>query len=110
MTDDQLSLDFDAATPDGAYRGVDQAEENAETNWLAWALDELAVLARTGLEFTAADLMQVVGAPDHPNRIGAAFRAARRTGLIEPTGSVVPSTAASRHGAIVRVWRGVEAA
>lgn len=104
---DQLKLDFSAAVPPGAYDGVKQAEENTEGTWRAYARHELEVLARTGLTFTAEDLTKVIGAPDHPNRIGAAFVAARKAGIIEPTGEVRPSTTPSRHGSLVRCWRGV---
>lgn len=105
-TDDQLSMDFSAPIPAGAYDGVQQAEENTEDSWRRHARAELEVLARTGLTFTAEDLIKVVGAADHPNRVGAAFMSARKAGIIEPTGSVVPSTTPSRHGGVVRVWIG----
>lgn len=104
---DQLQMDFSAHAPAGAYDGVQQAEENTEDTWRAYARHELEVLARTGLDFTADDLVKVIGAPDHPNRIGAAFLSARKAQIIEPTGTVVPSTTPSRHGGVVRVWRGV---
>ncbi|GAA1549807.1 hypothetical protein GCM10009804_02990 [Kribbella hippodromi] len=102
----QLALDFMAPIPPGAYDGVEQAEQNTEDGWRAYARAELEVLARTGLTFTADDLVKVIGAPDHPNRIGAAFLSARKAGIIEPTGEVRPSTTPSRHGSLVRVWKG----
>lgn len=107
MTDSpgQLTLDFSASIPDGSYSGVDLADENAESNWRSWALHEIGILARTGQEFTADDVRQCVGEPDHPNRWGGVWLAARRAGLIVPTGQVRPSTTATRHGSLVRVWR-----
>ena len=106
---DQLILDFSAPLPPGAYDGVEQAEENTEDSWRRQARQELEVLARTGLTFTADDLVKLVGAPDHPNRIGAAFMSARKAGVIVPTGMVVPSTTPSRHGGVIRCWRGAAA-
>ncbi|MDX3006725.1 hypothetical protein PWY87_33975 [Kribbella solani] len=102
---DQLKLDFTAPVPVGSYDGADQANENAEDRWRNWALREIAILAENGWDFTSDDVRQVVGEPDHPNRWGGVFLAARRAGLILPTGEVRPSTTPSRHGALVRVWR-----
>lgn len=107
---DQLTLDFTAPIPAGAYDRVDLADENTESHWRMEAMHHIEFLASTGREFTADNVRQAVGEPDHPNRWGAVFLAARRAGLIEPTGTIVPSTTASRHGAIVRVWRGRQAA
>lgn len=104
-TDDQLTLDFTAHAPAGAYAGADLAGENTEDHWRQWALREISIMAANGLEFTADDVRQVVGEPDHPNRWGGVWLAARRAGLVVPTGEVRPSTTASRHGSLVRVWR-----
>jgi hypothetical protein len=101
----QLTLDFGAPVPDGSYAGADLANENAEDHWRDWALREIGILASNGHEFTADEVRQVVGEPDVANRWGGVFLAARRAGLIEPTGSVRPSTTATRHGSLVRVWR-----
>lgn len=105
MTEGQLSLDFDAKAPDGAYAGLEMAVENTEDHWRAAAFREISIMAGNGLEFTADDIREVIGEPDHPNRWGGVWLAARKSGLIEPTGAVRPSTTASRHGSLVRVWR-----
>ena len=102
---DQLVLDFTAPVPAGAYDGAEQAAENTEDHWRNWALREIGIMAANGLEFTSDDLRQVVGEPDIPNRWGGVWLAARRAGLVVPTGEVRPSTTASRHGSLVRVWR-----
>ena len=104
-TDDQLTLDFTAHAPAGADAGADLAGENTEDHWRQGALREISIMAANGLEFTADDVRQVVGEPDHPNRWGGVWLAARRAGLVVPTGEVRPSTTASRHGSLVRVWR-----
>lgn len=107
--DEQLELDFTARVPDGAYEGVDAAEEGAEAHWWTWAWRELEQLARTGRPFTADDLRATgLDDPDSPARWGALFVAARKAKLIRPTRTVRPSTTASRHGAIVREWIGDE--
>lgn len=103
--DGQLSLDFTAHAPVGSYAGVEQADENTEDHWRAWALREITIMAGNGLEFTSDDIREVVGEPDHPNRWGGVWLAARRAGVIVPTGQVRPSTTATRHGSLVRVWR-----
>lgn len=105
MSDDQLFLDFESKAPEGAYAGVEQAVENTEDHWRKAALREIQIMAGNGLEFTADDIREVIGEPDHPNRWGGVWLAARRAGLIEPTGAVRPSTTTSRHGSLVRVWR-----
>lgn len=105
-TDDQLTLDFTAHAPAGAYAGAELADENTEDHWRQWALREIGIMAANGLEFTADDVRTIVGEPDHPNRWGGVWLAARRSGLIEPTGQVRPSTTATRHGSLVRVWKG----
>lgn len=107
--DSGLQLDLTALIPEGAYNGVDQAEENTEPNWRDWAFNVIQELARTGREFTNDDVrLRGVDEPPHPNHWGALFTAARRKGLIEPTGQVRPSTTPSRNASLNRVWRGVE--
>jgi len=102
----QLQLDFSAPIPADSYAGADLADENAETMWRREAMVQIEFLASTGREFTADEIRQAVGEPDVANRWGGVFLAARRAGLIEPTGSVRPSTTTSRHASLVRVWRG----
>lgn len=102
----QLTMDFSAPIPAGAYDGADLANENAEDHWRAEAMTTIEFLASTGREFTADEVRQAVGEPDVANRWGGVFLAARRAGLIVPTGQVRPSGTVSRHASLVRVWRG----
>ena len=67
------------------------------------ALEVLERLAGTGATFTADDVRSEVVVAS--NAVGAAFRHAARQGLIEQVG-FVSSQAPSRHGAVIRSWRG----
>jgi hypothetical protein len=94
------------STPVEATYGALQADENAS----AWDRDgayrHLTLLATSGVEFTA-DAMRETGhvLDDHAGRIGGLFMAASRSGLIECVG-VATSRTGSRHGGLLRVWRG----
>lgn len=76
--------------------------------WASGARQAIETLAAVGLPFTADALREDpfnLPDPHHPSQIGAAFRAASQAGLIRPVGyatSLVPS----RHGGVVRLWRG----
>ncbi|MFW6077939.1 MAG: hypothetical protein ACOC71_09300 [Hyphomicrobiales bacterium] len=106
--DKQLTLAIDSEIPDGAYDGAQQADDNAEAGWREQALREIETMARSRIPFTADDVRERVGSPDHPNRWGGVFLAARRAGLIEVV-NVRPSATPSRHASLVRVWRGLGA-
>lgn len=87
------------------------AEIAIHRGWDAAAHQALAHLARRGTPFTADDfrrLMADAPAPHHPNTIGSFFRHARAQGVIRPTGRFTTSTTASRHGAAIREWVGVQ--
>ncbi len=77
-------------------------------DWLADAAEAIAALAhraaQTNTAFTADDLRAMIGEPDHPNWIGAAFSTARSTGQIKAAGYTT-SRARSRHGGVIRRWR-----
>lgn len=84
---------------DGAGTIVSDTYANADGWWRDCAWRAVEFLAAGGGDFTA---------PDHPNRWGALFRAAMTAGLIVPVGFTT-STRRSRHGGILRVWRGLPA-
>lgn len=89
---------------------ADEVTENADQWWRDCASRALTWWAEAGVEFTADDMVDLgVPEPDHPNRLGALFLAASRRGQIEAVG-YRPSTKPSRHGGVVRVWRGRRAA
>lgn len=80
--------------------------EAADDWWKDCATRALEQLAATGARFDAHDLTELgVPDPDHPARWGALFQAAVRRGLIVPVG-YRPARRPSRHGGVVRVWRG----
>lgn len=104
---DDLQLDiFAQEVDDGVYSGVDQAAAGAETGWWDHGMRTIDELARTRQEFVPDDVTDLIGAPDHHNRVGALFAAASRAGIIEPV-AMRRSTKPSRHAARVCVWRGV---
>ena len=105
VIDGQLDL-LAGPVPDGAYHGVDIADENTEEGWKEAADREIEAMARSGIEFTSDDLRSKIGEPSNPNYWGPRFTAARRRGVIEPLGAR-PATTASAHGRLIRVWRGV---
>lgn len=79
-----------------------------DLNWTEDAVDKLAMWAKSGLMFTAADLRNTLRPAPHPNMVGAAFRIAKGRGLIQSVG-YEHSTTPSRHGAVLRTWEGVPA-
>lgn len=89
-----------------AIPGVGQAEQNADQWWSDCAQRAIRDLASSGREFTAYDV-QLLGVPepDHPNRWGAAFRAACMRGVIRSAG-FVRSSRPSREGGVCRLWVG----
>ena len=72
-------------------------------------------LAASGKLFSA-DHVRILAAhleipePSHPNGWGAPMMLARRRGLIEATGVLIPSARAAAHAHSNRAWRGKEAA
>lgn len=85
-----------------------QHHSDADAWWRDCASRAIDHLAGTGQPFTAADLGELgVPDPDHPNRIGALFSAARNAGTIRPVGYTTSPTK-SRHGGVVRVWKGTQ--
>lgn len=106
MQPDLFTLD-DLDVRDVAY----YAEIAIHRGWDTAAQQAMNALARRGTPFTADDfrrLMADAPAPHHPNVIGSYFRRARADGLIKPTGQFRCATTASRHGAAIREWVGVQ--
>jgi len=68
--------------------GTDRVLGNAAADdggaWLSAAWTAMEVLARTGRDFTADDLREMVGAPTRPNAMGSVFLKAKRRGMIAP--------------------------
>lgn len=78
----------------------------ARTN-LEWEADAewaLAGLCRVGEPFTAADLIERVGMPSHPNKVGAFVLRAARAGTIRPTGLYAQARRPASHARAMRQW------
>lgn len=80
-------LEFDRAQRGAPANGMELAAVNAERPWWDSAMGRLKAFAASGLDFDAYDLTEAgVGDPDHANRWGALFNAARTQVLIDRTG------------------------
>lgn len=78
---------------------------NPDPYWEAGALAAIEALAKTGRDFTAADLTDLgVADPDHSCRWGSAFAKAKALGLIVKV-DYRPSRRAGRSGGVCAVWR-----
>lgn len=74
--------------------------------WEAGAMKAIETLARTGRQFTAADLTDHgVSEPDHSCRWGSVFAKAKALGLIRKVG-YRPSRRAGRNYGVTAVWVG----
>lgn len=71
---------------------------------LARVLEAISDLAAEGWTFTSDDVRARTG-PGFEAVMGAGFHVARRRGLTEAVG-VETSKALSRHGSLIRTWRG----
>lgn len=78
----------------------------APDHWTRDALEAIHLLRANQATFTADDLHDLVGTPEHssPNVIGAVFREAKRHGYIKPTGVFVKSHRRTTHGRILMEW------
>lgn len=77
--------------------------------WFTEARNVIRAYAFLGCEFTAEDVVRVLGKPPSPNLMGAAFLVASEARLIQMTGTK-RSTTKSRKGGLIRVWAGTEKA
>lgn len=76
------------------------AEEEWRNNAYAWIENTQA-----GMVFTALDLTEALGLPPHKNAVGAVFGTMARRGVILRTKQTEKSWRASRHAAVLPVWR-----
>ena len=86
---------------------IDQADQHADHAWKRAATDAVRKVARMRLTFTADEVWDAI--PDEfsthePAALGPVILAARKDGLIEPTGEYRPSKNARRHRDL-KVWR-----
>ena len=66
----------------------------------------MSYLIGLGVPFTADDLRELVGDPEHPNVVGSLFSAAAKAGQIKCLG-IRASSRAQRHASVQRIWIGV---
>ncbi len=103
MTDTQLGFDVEARA-----QILERVLTNASDEWKRSALTAIGVLAASGRDFQATDLLALgVEEPDHPNRWGGVMAMAARAGLIEHSG-VAPSNRTTTQASLTRTWRGAD--
>lgn len=90
-------------------RGMALTDAAAEEAWRAAADAEIRRRAATGEPFTSEDVSTSIPGTEHPHAMGARFLAARRAGLIVPTGRTGEAERASHHRGLVREWIGTGA-
>ena len=89
-----------------AMFGMTLADEAASPTWKDRWDDAIALLARSGEEFTTDEVRGIAGPPeDHFNACGARLQSAARRGLIEACG-YRRSTRAVLHAHPLTLWRG----
>lgn len=87
---------------------IDRVEENADREWMNWALFLIRLIAGQSSVLTSDDVWESLLGYNttHDNRaMGAVMRKAQTNGWIEPTDRVVKSTRAVCHSRPIRVWR-----
>ncbi|MGW7296140.1 hypothetical protein ACWGIB_27605 [Streptomyces xiamenensis] len=87
--------------------GMAEAADHTDTRWAADCDDAIATMARRGIPFQAADLIEqgLIGEPEHPAQWGPRFGAAARAGTIRHHG-YAPSKRATVHKSICKTWIG----
>jgi hypothetical protein len=86
---------------------LNDAVANADPWWSDGAFRAVVDIAKTRLPFEAYDVQvgYALPEPHHPSAWGAVFRIAYERGIIVPAGAM-SSRKPSRHGSLVRLWRG----
>lgn len=87
--------------------GMERADAAEGSRWKEAADAAIAQLAASGQEFTAEDVREVAGDPEHFNAMGARFGAAAQAGLIRYVRHA-PSSRPTLHRCAIRVWVGVK--
>jgi len=89
----------------GRDEGIIMAIE-AQYNWHDEAVKTIKQLARTGIPFTAEDVVDEIGAPQGSGKvIGAAFHTVSQTRMIWRCGER-PASRKTSHRRMLAVWRG----
>ncbi|KAB8162947.1 hypothetical protein FH609_004265 [Streptomyces sp. 3MP-14] len=87
--------------------GMARAQAATAPSWAAACQAAIAVMAKRGVPFQAADLLKegLLDEPEHPNQWGPQFGAAARRGVIRPAG-YVQSKRATVKASACRQWIG----
>lgn len=83
-------------------------DAEARKHELAWAVKKASQAFPTFTSDEVRDILKAelgIAGLDHPNALGAAFLAAARAGIIEPTDQVRRSTRDDAHRRKLTVWR-----
>lgn len=84
---------------------LQNVEEGAPTGWVFQAMHIIEIVARTHERFTPDNIWEAgLGKPPEPRALGAAMRAARKAGYMEPLNEFVPSRNPLQHRTPIRVW------
>ena len=86
-------------------RGIKLVDSHTDSAWRDAVDEVIRAMAESGGEFTAEDVRVWVGAPPHPNAMGARFMAARKAGLLELVG-YRKALRAEAHARALAVYRG----
>lgn len=91
-------------------RGMAKADAATPVGWATACDAAIRLMARRGVIFQAADLVEegLVDEPPHYNMWGARFGAARAAGIIRPVGYARSKRVTTRHSAC-REWIGTDA-
>lgn len=89
--------------------GMALAEANTAPAWADACQAAIALMAKRGVPFQAADLIAegLVDEPDSPSRWGSQFGIAARHGVVEHYG-YAPSKRATVHRSICKTWIGTD--
>lgn len=99
---DQLTLEEGLALKE---KGMALASLAEPEPYKQRARGAISYFASLGTPFTAEDVRELVGDPEHPNSLGALFSAAVKVGQIRRW-SDRPAVRAQRHASLLRVWIG----
>jgi hypothetical protein len=87
---------------------ITRVDTNADTAWMARALDIIRDIATMQDRFTTDDVWEAMHPHDEathePRAMGAAMRRAAKLGYVAPTPDYRPSSRPACHARPVRVW------
>lgn len=88
-------------------QGIAQVESHTPEEWKRMVQHCIRTLAKTAQEFTAEDVLEIVGRPANPNAIGAQFMSALRNHIIMKVGYRT-ARRKERHAGMVAVYLGAQ--